>query len=139
MFLTRVTGKVTGQQGDRANHTSMTDKVDMETRILSQPCPECADGRFQRGTTEIEFSRTYDDDVAVEFRISSVPALVCDACKKEVIIPSSERRVWEIVSEIESSREFNEILEQGKQLVRHTRVKRARQFYNVAYAEARAS
>ena len=117
----------------------MTDKADMETKILSQPCPECSSGRFRRGTTEIEFSRTYDNDVTVEFRISGVPALVCEACKKELILPAIETRVWEIVSEIENSREFKDILEKGKQLLRHTHVRRARQSYNVAYAEARAS
>jgi hypothetical protein len=87
---------------------------------------------------EIEFSRPYDNDVVVEFRISGVPALICDACKKE-LLPTIETRVWELVSEIEDSREFKEILEQGKQLVRHTHVKRVRQSYNVAYAEAHAA
>ncbi len=81
----------------------------------------------------------YDDDVVVEFRISGVPALVCEECKKDIILPEIEARVWEIVSEIENSKEFKEILEKGKQLVRHTQVRRARQSYNITYAESRAS
>ena len=112
----------------------MIEQTELENEILSSVCTECRRGHYRRGETEVEFRRVYDRIVNVEFTVSGVPALICDECRKELILPGVEEQIWKQVSMVENSREFRELIEKAKQLLRRTEVKRSTQSFDLIYA-----
>lgn len=112
----------------------MTESATLEQEILSLECRDCNKGRYHRVETEIEFRRVYDHVITIEFHVSGVPALVCEQCSKELILPEVENKLWEQFRLIENSQEFKNLVETQKELLRRTAIKQSTQSIELMYA-----
>ncbi len=75
----------------------------------------------------------HDHIITVEVHVSGVPALICNECAEELILPEVEQRIWDEFKVIEDSKEFKSLIENQKELLRRTPIKQTMQYFNMIY------